>query len=84
MLKIIKAAIRKDGKIHIGKNHSEIIKDSHFGDLKNGEQGFLTSDYTFVNRIESAKIAVEAGQVGIPKYTYGLDSSELELSFIHI
>ena len=65
---IVKAAIRKNGKIYTGHRHHNILGDAKpFGSLKGGEQGFVTENYEFVNREVAAKIAFECGQIPRPK-----------------
>jgi hypothetical protein len=74
---IVQAAIRKDGKVYTGRRHHNILNSVvPFGSLKNGEQGFVTDDGTFVNRIEAARIAIECGQIkelSHPPYLYSED-----------
>lgn len=65
------AAIKFDGKVYwvpaTGRhNHvmNKIMEENP--DLKNchgGEQGFITQDNAFVDRIEGARIALESGQI---------------------
>lgn len=62
------AAILHNGIIYKGKRHREIIADApKYLDLSKGEEGFLTSNGSFVNREQAAKIAHIAGQIKKPK-----------------
>lgn len=71
MIESIKhAAIRaKNGMIFLGKCHADCFHQAdNIGiklSSKADNQGFITNIGRFVNRIEAAKIAVSAGQVGI-------------------
>ena len=81
-LEIRHAAIRTDGgNIRIGKNHPEIIKKAQKGYFeKLGQtQGFLTSKHKFVDRLEAAKIAIEAKQISedLIRCSVGLISENL-------
>ena len=67
--KILWAAVRLDnGLIFTGKNHSDVILTSikvnhieeHFSQDK---QGFVTSEFRYVNRKEAAQIAYNSGQI---------------------
>jgi len=61
---IVESAILKDGVIHTGRRHHNILNSAKpFGALKNGEQGFVTDKGEFVNRQEAARIAFECGQI---------------------
>jgi len=63
---MIKAAAikRSDGVVVTGKQHSDCIQKSPFGTCKSmSEQGFITTEGEFVNRVEAGKIAWEAGQL---------------------
>ncbi len=64
MLTIKTAAIkRSDGIILAGRNHAFIIQHSPEGTCKgNSRQGFLTSEWKFVGRVEAGIIAFKAGQ----------------------
>ncbi len=76
------AAIRwKDGFITYGKDHGECWKrhpNRENISVTGGVQGFLTSEWRFVNRSEADKIALAAGQLKrIKKLVGGLISDEL-------
>lgn len=68
-MKIIAAAIRKEGIIYAAKRHDLVFREwnpkKNQIDLKGGEQGFLTDAGTFVDRKTAAQIAFEAGQTKI-------------------
>jgi hypothetical protein len=75
---IIKAAIRKDGIIYIGKRHYNILGTVlPFGYLRDGNQGFVTDTGEFVDRIEAARIAIECGQIKELKWPPNLYSEDL-------
>ena len=66
VVEIIHAAIKTDGgNIVIGRDHPAILKKvpKDYFKKKGQTQGFLTSEQKFVNRLEAAKIAINAGQV---------------------
>ena len=68
MEKVLLAAIRKDGWTYVGKRHSDIFNDYvPFGELKGGEQGFVTDKRLFVTREEATKVAFESGQIKYQK-----------------
>ena len=88
IIMIKEAAIKKDGKVYTGKNHSVIINSAQqlglgFGGLKGGEQGFVDFDGNFYNREESGRIALACGQIKKLGYFGGkeLDSSDLYRDF---
>ena len=80
--RIITAAIKHNGKIYTGSSHGNIMQEMTNsgvkGEFRNNEQGFLTDKGRFVNRVEAAKIAREAGQIkkGYAD-VYSLDSYEV-------
>ena len=60
------AAILKDGIVYLGKSgkrHNHIIKDYPEIRFFTKEQGFITNEGKFVDRVEAAKIAFECGQI---------------------
>lgn len=59
------AAIRKnDGTIITGRDHSQIIQSSSYGNCKKrSEEGFITNFNRFVDRKEASIIAYNAGQI---------------------
>ena len=61
-MRIEVAAIHKDGKIHTGKNHAEIIHE-HPYKLKGGIQGFVDDNGDFWGRTAAFQIATEEGQI---------------------
>jgi hypothetical protein len=72
------AAILKDGVMYTGKNHAEIFqKTLPLGCLRNGYQGFVTTDGMFVNRIDALLIAKANNQIitkhGSPQELYSED-----------
>lgn len=61
---IVNSAILKDGVIYTGRRHCDIFNSAvPLGSLKGGEQGFITDEGKFVDRIEGARIAIECGQI---------------------
>ena len=75
---ILISALLYEGKLYVGLRHSDCIhraarKTGHRN--IRGEQGFLTSDITFVDRAQAATIAYEAGQ--IPKRVKALCSEDV-------
>lgn len=60
---IDKAALRKDGKIYTGKNHAQCFIQEPKGVLRDAEQGFLTVNNIFVDRILGLKIANYFNQI---------------------
>ena len=66
MKKIETAAIKfKQNVILTGRTHSDIYDKAMEMDLKysEAEEGFITTDNEFVDRITAAKIAKESGQI---------------------
>lgn len=61
------AAILHQGIIYKGRRHREIISDNKHINLKNGEEGFITSSGLFVSREQAARIAHTNGQIKRPK-----------------
>lgn len=58
------AIVRSDGILEIAKCHPEIIRRCPYGTCKDGSwMGFVTSTGRYVDRKESLKIAIEAGQI---------------------
>lgn len=62
------AAVKsKCGMIFLGKSHSDCIKKMTNLNIKPSpkadDQGFVTSNGRYVNRVEAATIAVNSGQV---------------------
>lgn len=77
-MRIVAAAILKEGALHVGYRHNRIINSAaHRGDsLKNCPQGFITTDGKFVDRLEGARIALGSGQIvelGWPPNLYSED-----------
>ena len=69
---IVAVAIKtKDNKIYISRNsHSELlVLYPHI--FRNAEQGFLTSDCKFVDRVEGLAIAKKYNQINVK---HGLDT----------
>ncbi len=79
MKTIVKAAIKIDGKVYEGYRHGNIMQsfweDNPGVRIEAKDQGFLTNDGEFVDRVTAAKIAFEAGQ--IPNGIYSLDSYQV-------
>ena len=75
---IKEAAIRQDGIVYTGRRHHNIIWDN-VGKVKfhNEEQGFVTDDGKFVDRIEGARIAIECGQIKELQWPPNLYSEDL-------
>jgi hypothetical protein len=57
------AALKQGDDIYIGRYHGEIFRQRPIGELRHAEQGFVTHDGRFVDRIEGLRIAEEAGQI---------------------
>lgn len=57
------AALRHNGKIYIGKCHGDCFSQEPIGVLRKAEQGFVTDEGNFVDRVEGLRIAEEAGQI---------------------
>ncbi len=78
---ITASAILKDGKIYIGKRHSDIFRETlPLGCLKGDdvEQGFVTDEGEFLDRVEALKYAKENGQAKNLEYRqYKLYSENL-------
>lgn len=83
---IKQAAIRQDGKIYTTSRpgrHSDIIKQMicdgiyYEEPLGWGEEGFLTEDGAFVDRIKAAEIAIRCGQIQECKHPSCLYSDDL-------
>ena len=71
------SALRKNDIVYVGKRHCDIFKQQPFGGLRDAEQGFVTDDGVFLNRIDACKYAIECKQIIKQNYNYGLDSSDL-------
>ena len=61
------AAILHNGILYKGTRHRYIIEENKRVDLKQGQEGFVTSQGLFVDREAAAKIALAAGQIKRPK-----------------
>ena len=61
--KIIASALRKDNRIYTGKTHADCFIQEPLGVLRNAEQGFLTDNNVFVNRVMALKIAKHYKQI---------------------
>lgn len=61
------AAIKLNGKVYVGKRHSDVIwnmvKIHGIEPPISGKQGFVTKDGEFVDRKEAAEIAFKCGQI---------------------
>ena len=72
MEKIFKSAIKQSNKVYVGKRHSDVIrimvKDGFSIPIK-GIQGFVTEDGKFLNREESAKVALKNKQIKKLKFS---------------
>jgi hypothetical protein len=80
--RIVKACIRhpKTKGLHVGRRHGDILQQMYDNGAMEGLPGdsmfgFLTSEGRFVDRIEAAMIAYEAGQIEKPQL--GLQSQDL-------
>jgi hypothetical protein len=60
---IKQAAILYNGVIFKGDRHRNIISANKHIPLKNGIEGFITTQGLFLNREEAAKIAYMTGQI---------------------
>ena len=61
---IVASAILKDGVIHTGRRHHNILLGAKpFGAIKGGLQGFVTDKGEFLDRYDAAKYAYEHGQI---------------------
>ncbi len=71
------AAIRRnDGFVHEGAHHCHIIRrvSEELGIRPvTGDQGFVTSDGRFVDRVEGCQIAIKAGQINQARYPHQSD-----------
>jgi hypothetical protein len=68
-MRIVSAAIqeRNSKKVHTGTRHVDIIRLVIMaGMMEEFDEGFLTSEGTFVDRYEAARIALESGQIKRP------------------
>jgi len=76
MLKIASSAVKRDGEVWTGRRHSDAIRQAVFHGavppITSAEQGFVTSEGTFVSRKEAFKIAVASDQVCRPLYSEDL------------
>ena len=76
---IVKAAIKIDGKVYEGYRHGNIMQsfweDNPHTKVEFEDQGFVTSEGKFVDRVTAAKIAFEAGQ--LTEHVYSLDSYQV-------
>ena len=65
--KIVYAAVNRDGSIHVGKRHAQIIRDmvaeGHDKPIRQTEQGFIDNRGEFWSRRIAKSIAIEAGQI---------------------
>lgn len=65
--RIIYSAIRKESKTFVGKRHSDAFAAAkaagHQKPWTDWEQGFVTADQTFLDRMEAMPYAVRIGQV---------------------
>jgi len=87
MEKIICAAVKINDEIFKGHRHChalEAMRDKlsytmnrQQMNVLNEEQGFITSENRFVDRVEAMLIAIEAGQVNISKSKELLYSEDL-------
>jgi len=88
-MKIISVAIKTaDGLIHFlpkPNRHADVVHALHKATeykmsnliIAHGEQGFVTDEGTFVNRIEAGKIAINSGQIKKMEYPPTLYSEDL-------
>jgi len=63
---IAQAAIRQNGKVHVGRSHGDIIFDMARGDSYDpvgAEHGFVTESGRFVDRREAYEVALKSGQI---------------------
>jgi hypothetical protein len=72
------AALRtSEGKIYTGKRHAHIFPQEPKGVLRCAEQGFITDDGIFVDRVTALRIAIENNQIikkhGDPEILYSED-----------
>jgi hypothetical protein len=89
MNRVVAAAVKtEDGVIHFipsPHRHHHVVHALHHSMSKSdsviiqarGEQGFVISDGTFANRIEAAKIALDAGQLLLLSHPPNLYSEDL-------
>ena len=73
------AIMRLDKCIVYDRDHARCIRKSPFGSCKVNNpdrQGFLTSNYRYVNRSEALAIATEAGQLNPDRLKIALTSEE--------
>lgn len=63
--KIVASALRKGGKVYIGKTHADCFIQEPRGVLRDAEQGFVTETTKFVNRKLALKIAKHYKQIKI-------------------
>jgi len=82
MMKIKEAAILYNGVIYTGKRHHNIISDMRNKYLILDKQavrnqGFITEDGQFVNRIDGAILAIQSGQIQKLKWPPNLYSEDL-------
>jgi hypothetical protein len=71
MERIAHAGIRRtDGSIGIGKSHVDVRETSEKGSCATGrdDQGFVTSEGRFVNRLYATDLAYGAGQLSDEHY----------------
>lgn len=90
-MKIVKSAIKYKDEIHSGYNHEECLNelfkkhDKNSINSKEIEQGFLTSDNEFVDRIQATIIAETSGQLAI-NLKAGVDplmSEDMHICWLH-
>ena len=64
---IKQAAILYNGILYKGRRHREIVDANKQVNLRQGQEGFVTSSGLFVDREQAGKIAYSAGQIKRPK-----------------
>ena len=90
-MKIVKSAIRYKGEIYSGYNHEECFNELFKKHNKNSinskdiEQGFITSENEFVNRIQATIIAETSGQLAInlKAGVAPLTSEDMHITWLH-
>lgn len=69
-MRIVAAAIKKNGKVFIGRQYSEIITTNPSMRLESGRRGFITdigNQNNFVSPEDAASIAFISGQIDKPQ-----------------
>jgi hypothetical protein len=68
--RIKEAAIRHEGTVYTGRRHADVFKANAviqngiiISSIAAGEQGFVTEENRFVDRMEARRIAETAGQM---------------------